>query len=582
MSRTARWAIVLIVVFVIVAMGITLLAFWGLGGGRSSHRGWHSAKVVSFDLSGAIPELKPNDPFTRWANPNMVDFKDMLDALEKARTDSSIEGIYLDVDSPGLGWAQNEELRAAIDEFEASGKWCIAYMETAGEFSTGTGGYMLASACRTLYMAPPGDVGLVALRVETPFVRGMFDKIGVQPQFGQRKEFKNAANTYISSDYTPAHLEATTALLKSLNAELVGAIATGRQLSESAVQQLIDAGPYTGPEAKQHKLVDDLLYRDQVRAEIEKKTGEEDPFVTVAQYIQSGRPHSSGGKTIALVYATGGVSRGHSGDGPLQGESMGSDTVTKALRDAREDDDIAAVVLRVDSPGGSYVASDLIRREVELTKAKKPVVISQGNYAASGGYFISMDGSKILADSATITGSIGVFSGKMVTKDFWEQKIGVHWGPISLGPSGDFYSTQALYDAHGTERMNAMLDRIYSDFVGKAAAGRQLSFDQLESLAHGRVWTGRDALPRKLVDKIGGLSAAIAEARELAGIEADDRYTVKVLRDEPTFFDQLAGRGASLIAGMSPQATRLIQQLATLTTPTRGAELRDPYLPEVH
>lgn len=580
MSSSARWAVILILLFVVLAMGIALLAIWAFSGGESSAP-WRHTPVLSLKLDGAIPELKADDPFTRFANPDQIDMRDIVDGLTQAQTDSSIDGVFLEIGAPAIGWAQNEEVRAAMERFKTSGKWITCYMETAGEFSGGNGAYMLGTACSKLYMSPPGDVGLVALRVETPFVKGMFDKLGVVPQFGQRKEFKNAANTYTETDYTPAHRQATLGLLMSLNAELLESISKGRKLPAEKVQQLIDKGPYTGPESKQLGLVDELKYRDEVRDELVKQAGRDEPFVTLQSYLDSGRPHTSGGKTIALVYALGGVARGASGNSPLSGESMGSDTVIDELRRAKKDDDVAAVVLRVDSPGGSYVASDLIRREVELVKQTKPVVISMGNYAASGGYFIAMQGSKIYADSATLTGSIGVFSGKMVTSQFWSDKIGMRWGGVSLGESSKFYSTQELYDEHGTERMNAMLDRIYADFVGKAAQGRGMTFDQLEPLAHGHVWTGREALPWKLIDEVGGLYDAIRGAATLVNIDAEGRYTIKLMRRETGFFDRLAGRSVAIMGGMSPETARALQTIGRLASPQPVTTLRDPMLPEV-
>lgn len=580
MSSAARWALILIVLFVVLAMGIALLLLWAVGGGGGSLGG--SKPVLAIQLDGAIPELKPNDPWTRLAQPELFDLRDVRDGLEQAASDSGIEGVFVEIGAPAIGWAQVEELRGALARFRASGKWVECYMETAGEFSGGNGPLMLGTACSTLTMSPPGDVGLVALRVETPFVRGMFDKLGVTPEFGQRKEFKNAANTYTHSDYTPPHREATLALLTALNDELVAAIATGRNLEPAQVRTLIDRGPYIGPEALQLGLVDALEYRDQVRQRLVDQFHDEHPFVTLHEYLQHGRPHSSGSETIALVYGLGGVTRGpSSGGNPFAGESMGSDTVVEELRRARQDDDVVAVVFRVDSPGGSYVASDLIRREVELLKAKKPIVISMGNYAASGGYFVAMDSSYIVANAATLTGSIGVFSGKMITRQFWEEKTGIHWGAVSLGESSAFYSSQEPYGEHGTERMNAMLDRIYDDFVTKAANGRGMRPDQLEPLAHGRVWTGRAALDRKLVDEVGGMHEAIAAAARLANVDLDD-VRLQLMRKEASFFERVGERSVALFGGASPETVRVLRLISGLATPQPAAQLLDPALPELH
>jgi protease-4 len=579
MSRSARWAVILILLFIVLALGVALLAvslFSGGGGGS-----WSGEPVLALQLDGAIPELKSADPWFQFTAPDQIDMRDLIDGLQRASSDSQIEGLFVEIGSPALGWAQNEELRAALRRFAASGKWVECYLETAGEFSGANGAYMLATACPRVTMAPPGDIGLVALSIETPFVRGMLDKLGIEPQFGQRKEFKNAANTYTDTDYTAAHLEATKRLAESLTEEMVETISTGRKLAAEEVRRLIARGPHTGPEALRLKLVDDLAYRDQLRAAIVEKTGTDKPFIRLADYLRGGRPFERGSKRIAVIYALGGVVRGPSQEDLFGGTTMGSDTVVDELRRAREDDDIEAVVLRVDSPGGSYVASDLIRREVELVKAEKPIIVSMGNYAASGGYFVSMQASKIFTDSATLTGSIGVFSGKMVTKKFWADKVGINWSSIPSDASADFYSTQQPYGEHGRERMDAMLDRIYQDFVTKAASGRQMPFEQLEPLAHGRVWTGRDAVSRKLVDEIGGLYEATRYAVSAAGGDPDDGYRVVLMRREHGFFDRFRTSTLAMQLGLTPEMVRTLRTLQAVTDPQPVVTLRDPSLPEI-
>lgn len=591
MTAAGRWAIVLVVAFVVLSVVATSVLLWSLSG-----TSWtQGERILHLRLDGSIPEIVAHDPLTKALGQDATDLRDILDALERARTDRGIKGVLVEIGQPELGWAQNEEVRAALVRLRETNKFTWAYMETAGEFSGGNGAYMLAAACEKIFLSPPGDVGVTGLRVETPFVRGLLDKLGVVPQFAQRKEFKNAANTYTEKEYTPAHREATGRLIRSLFEDMVAAIADGRKLTPARVRELVSSGPFTGPEALERGLVDELVYRDEVIERVEAEASEKKSLVGVEAYLREGRPNDRGAERIALVYGVGGVNRGRSGSSPLSGDVMGSDTIVRALRTAREDRRVAAVVFRVDSPGGSYVASDLIRREVELTKKVKPVIVSMGNLAASGGYFVSMQANRILAGSGTITGSIGVFGGKLVTRDMWKDKLGVTFGPLQEGDNADFWSSQNEYTARGWERMNAGMDRIYADFTQKAAAGRGMPIEQLEPLAHGRVWSGRDALERKLVDEIGGLREAIEIARREGKIDEGDRFEVIVLprptgilesflgdKEEASLQAALAAQQIGAVTrGLPREARDVVRALSILGMADRDYALLAPSIPVI-
>ncbi|MBP7147782.1 MAG: signal peptide peptidase SppA [Acidobacteria bacterium] len=576
MTQAARWATILILAFFLVSIGAVLAVIWAAGTPRLAFGG---PSVVAIRLEGEVPETAGLNPFQQLFG-RALDFRDLLDGVEKARTDPRIKTILLEVRAPALGWAQVEELRAALSRFRASGKNVVAFMETAGEFSGATGMYLVASAADRVVLAPPGDVGLLGVRVETPFVRGLFDKLEVTPQFGQRKEFKNAANIYTDQDYTPAHREATSRLLASLHEDVLAAVAADRKLTVPRVRELVDGGPYTGPEALENGLVDELAYRDEVLGQLEDAAGGKQPFVTLEQYLAHDRPHDSGRRKIALVYAVGAIARGDSQDDPLAGLVAGSDTITRALRAAREDDSVVAVVLRVDSPGGSYVASDLVRREVALTREVKPVIASMGNVAASGGYFVAMQASQIVADSGTITGSIGVLAGKLVTERFWQDKLGIRFAGLQEGKNADFYSSQVPWDEADWRRMDAMLDRIYADFVAKAAEGRGIPAQELEPNAHGRVWSGKDALERGLVDSIGGLADAIELARAEAGLDPGDAYRVVVLPRQPTLVEALFNRQRKEFV-LSREARAVLRALGLARGATGEQFLLDPAVPDI-
>ncbi|UCF67594.1 MAG: signal peptide peptidase SppA [Acidobacteriota bacterium] len=560
MSRTIRWLVLTVFVLLVVSLTVVLIALSMLGPAPAAP--WRPERVLLVELRGEIPELKPRAVFGELVGRQKLDLRDLLEAFAAARDDDSIVGVLLDVGGISAGWAQIEELREALEDLRESGKWTTAFFESAGEFGGGNASYYLASACDRVVVAPPGHLGLTGLRVETPFVRELLSRLEIEPQFGRRKEFKNAVNLYTERDYTDTHRQATSRLITSVFDTLVAGIVHGRALTPERVRELIDAGPFTAEEARDAGLIDDIAYRDEVHEEIESELGIDEPFIDLGTYLGRQRLFRGGWQRIALIYAVGDIARGPSRQQALGGQIVGSDTIAEALREAREDGSVHAVVLRVDSPGGSYVASDLIRRELALTRHEKPIVVSMGNVAASGGYFISMQANHLMADANTITGSIGVYAGKLVTHEFWLNKLGVRFSGLQVGENAELLSTQQRYDERGWERMDKMLDAIYEDFVSKAAEGRGLSVEQLEPLARGRVWSGRDALERGLIDEIGGLRRAVEVARELAGIPPNTTTELIVLPRRRPFFESLFGPGAA--ASLPPELRRILSQLAAL------------------
>jgi protease-4 len=301
-------------------------------------------------------------------------------------------------------------------------------------------------------------------------------------------------------------------------------VAEDRKLSEEQVKGAIDAAPLLGKAAVEAKLVDGLLYRDEVYTKVKEEAGKGAQLLYVEKYLErAGRPHTTG-PTVALIYGAGGIARGKNQTNPMSGEvTMGSESVAAAFRKAAEDERVKAIVFRVDSPGGSYVASDTVRREVQRTREKgKPVIVTMGTYAASGGYFVAMDADKIVAQPGTLTGSIGVFGGKMVTADLWE-KLGVNWEPLGVGKNATMYSSDLDFTPEQLAKNEAFLDRVYEDFTAKAAAGRKLDVTKLREVAKGRVWTGEDAKEKGLVDELGGFPVALRLAKETAKLEGPVR-----------------------------------------------------------
>ncbi|MBK9087645.1 MAG: signal peptide peptidase SppA [Holophagales bacterium] len=351
-------------------------------------------------------------------------------------------------------------------------------------------------------------------------------------------------NTYTETKFTEAHREATRKYVESLYGQMARGIAEGRKMTEAEVRALVDRGPFLGPEALEARLVDGLAYRDEVHGTLVKRGGADAKFFGLPAYLKKeGHPHADGRRTIALVYGIGGVVRGKSSGNPLTGgQTMGSETVAKAIRTAVEDDDVAAILFRVSSPGGSYVASDTIWREVVLAKkAGKPVIISMGDVAASGGYFVAMAADKIVAQPGTITGSVGVYGGKMVTLAMWE-KVGLTFDQVEVGANANMWSTSRSYSPTEREHFEASLDRIYDDFTSKVAEGRKLPKERVLEIAKGRVWTGEDAKEIGLVDELGGYATALKLAKAAAKIPAGEKVKVTVFPREKNPFESLAAR----------------------------------------
>jgi protease-4 len=457
----------------------------------------------------------------------------------------------------------------------------VAWTETAGEFGPGTGIYYLATACETIWISPPGDVNLTGLRSEVPFIRGTLDKLKVKPDFDQIGKYKNAMNFYTDKAMTEAHREAMEAILDSLYRQIRQGIADGRKMTDDEVAAIIDKGPYLGPDALEAGLVDRLGYRDELESWLKEKNGGRLPVIKTRRYLKGGRYWNRGAR-MALIYGVGGVHRGESGTDPLTGTgSMGSDTVAAAIRQAREDDSIRAIVFRVDSPGGSYVASDIIWREVSLTKGTKPIVVSMSDVAGSGGYFVAIAADRIIAEPGTITASIGVLAGKFVTKDLWEF-FGVTSDSVQRGRHATFFSSEQPYSDEERSIFRGWLERIYKDFVGKVAKGRGKSFDEIHAIAQGRIWSGEDALRLGLIDEIGGLPTAVQRAAELAGIDPKQGVKLVEIPAPKTLLQEILSRDDRL----GETVTALRERLRLLIEEGRvGAEregvLEMPFVPKV-
>ena len=476
--------------------------------------------LLELDLTELPVELDGGDPLARLRTRHRRQLRPTLKALHEAADDPAVLGLVAKVGG-ALPWAAMQELRLGVEAFTASGKPAVAWAETFGEVGD-TAAYVLATAFPTVWLQPGGGVGLLGVGVVTTFLRGALDKLGVVAEFEQRHEYKNAVNGFVERELTPEHRESLESLTASLQAEAVERIAVGRDMTPERVQSLVDTGPRTASEALEAGLVDELGYRDHVYAAVRSQVGEKAELLFADRWSPRRTPKLPVRKRghVALVQARGNIAGGRTRRGPM-GRQLGSDSVSAELRAALADDAVKAVVLHIDSPGGSAVASDTIWREVcRVKESGRPVVVSMGGLAASGGYYIAAPADVIVALPGTLTGSIGVFGGKFVVTELLE-RAGITSAEVDQGAHAGMFSARRGFSEDERERLAVTIDAIYDDFVAKVAAGRGRSVTEIEAVARGRVWTGRDALENGLVDELGGLRDAVRIARSRADLPDD-------------------------------------------------------------
>ena len=499
--------------------------------------------ILEMDFEKPLVEYVSDEPLARALMREVTTVRDVVEALERASADKRVVGLVARVGSARMGLAVIQEIRDAVVRFADSGKFTVAYSETFGEFGPGNGAYYLATAFDEIYLQPSGDLNLTGLMYETPFLRGTLDKLKVEPRMDHRSEYKNALNIFTEREYNQPHREAIETLMNSQFSQIVSGITRARGLPEEQVTELMDRAPLLGAEAVEAALVDGLLYRDEVYEKV-KARAEDAELLYLGRYLErAGRPHEKGAK-IALIYGVGGVHRGQSEYNALFGsQSMGSDTVAAAFRAAVADKKVKAIVFRVDSSGGSYVASDTIWREIVKAKESgKPVIASMGDVAASGGYFVSMAANKIVAQPGTITGSIGVVVGKVLTREFWLEHTGISWDEVHTSDNATLWTGTHDYLPQQWQVVQDFLDRVYDDFTAKVAQGRQMPKEKVLDVAKGRIWTGADAKQRGLVDELGGFDVALRLACTEAGLDPNEPFKVTVFPRPKRLIEMLLKR----------------------------------------
>ena len=502
--------IVIVLIFIAVAISTAGLIVMGLAVGRTPQIASNSTLLLN--VGGDLQEVEPSGVLGQFLEaPPTV--RSVVDALRKASVDRRVTSVIIRPTNSAALWGKVQEVREAIVEFKKSKKPIIAYLEFGGDQN-----YYLASACDKVFLMPTASLDLTGIASYELFLRGTLDKVGVVPDSLHVGDYKTASNTFTEHTFTPAHREMAQSLNTDLYEQLIAGLADGRHRTPAEMRTLIDHGPYLPEDAVRAGLVDDLAYEDEIDDKVALGTGGRTRMLKQQEYRAVGL-NSLGlnrGPRIALIYAVGTITSGASSESP-SGQVVGSDTIVEYLRKARADNSIRAIVLRIDSPGGSAVASDIIWREIMLTRDQKPVIASMSDVAASGGYYIAMPAHAIVAQPATLTGSIGVVMIRFVI-DGTLDKLGLNLETVKSGKYADLFSPVRPFTPDERKKVGELMQATYDSFVEKAAAGRNTTPERIDAIAQGRVWTGKQAKELGLVDELGGLDKALALAKERAKI----------------------------------------------------------------
>ncbi len=538
--------------------------------------------VLKIELDKPIEERSAENPFSSFGpvggTGDAIGLVELKRTLKEAKEDDNIEGIYLQTEGPMAGWASLEEIRNALIDFKKSKKFVYAYAETMTEK-----GYYIASVADKIYLNPVGDLEWNGINAELSFFKGTLDKLGIKPEIFKVGDFKSAVEPFIRENMSDPNRLQVNSFLNSVNNHMLEGVARSRGLRVDSLKRYADNLTIQNPEdALRTKLVTNLGYQDELESVIRKQLGVEEKkkinYVSLSKYERSEKTDSdesgSGSNRIAVIIASGDITSGKSGD-----DNIGSESVVEEIRKARLDDKVKAIVLRVNSGGGSALASDVMYREVELAKKAKPVIGSMSDYAASGGYYMLMGANKIVAQPNTITGSIGVFGMLFNTETFFKDKLGITYDRVKTNTNADMGTVTHEMTPFQKQVMQRSVERIYAQFTGKAAAGRKLSVDSLRAIAGGRVWTGTQGKAIGLVDQLGGLDDAIKLAAQSAKLKDGD-YKVKYQPRKKEFFEQvMSSFGGDEDARIKAQLGELapyVKYLKKLKT-MEGVQMRMPF-----
>ena len=527
--------------------------------------------VLVVDVRGSVAEEAPRGFWEEVTRGRVKVMSDFLEAIDRAARDSRINGLVLRVGGGGMNMAKLQELRGKIREFNQSGKFSAVFLESATNRS-----YYLASACGSVTLVPQSILGIRGMMAESTFLRGTLDKLGVEADLYHAGDYKSASNLLTEKGYTKEHRESVEALLRDWYGEFLQGIAEGRELEVSRVASLVEQAPYTSREALEAGLVDEVAYRDQFDEKIKELNQGSENRASVGRYLA--RTDAEGDSKIAVLYASGTIMTGESSEDPVLGTVLGSSTLSEQLKWVREDESFKAAILRVDSPGGSAVASEIIRREVELTQKEMPVIVSMSDVAASGGYWIAMGADRIVAQPGTVTGSIGVITGKLNLKGLYD-KLGMSKDYVALTENATIEWAFQNYTRRQRVVVRRIMQEYYDAFKAGVSKGRKLSLEEVEKIAQGRVWTGERAARLGLVDELGGMDVALRWAKQLADIPEAERVRLVHVTTRKTMiekiWDALGG-----VSALRPRSVRERFGRVTALAEEGPVWVLVPFLPE--
>lgn len=556
--------LVLLLVLSLVVAGVAIYTT----SGRAAVPG--GDKVLAVELDGPLPDYA-TEPALPFGYERSFSLADLFVALSSAVDDDSIRAVAVEIGSPQMGLAKAQEVRRLLDALRAAGKRVDCFAETFGEGRNGTLDYYLASVCDHITLSPAGDLNLLGLFWDQAFYRGTLDKLKIEPDFYQAGTYKGTGEVFMREDISPAAEESYSAVLDDLYGQIIGAVAERRGLPPDSVAGIIDQAPYAAEDALAMGLVDALDYEDAFRDRVDAAFEGEPPWVEVGRYARR-----RGGGPIAVVFAQGTIIRGDSVFDPWTNRRfIGSDEMSKLFQRLADDDEVRSVVLRINSPGGSALASDLILRSVEELAETKPVVVSMSDVAASGGYYIAARADTVLAEEATITGSIGVVFGKVATRAFEHELLGITHDSLQRGGQANYYSLLDRFSESQSARARELMQRTYERFTSHVAEGRDLSPAAVERAAQGRIWTGAQAADLGLVDELGGLGAAVAAAATRADVEVDFAR-LRMYPRAPTLWQFLEQRQAVKIARLI-RSSLPFSPPGSLEIPADAAALAAPF-----
>jgi protease IV len=543
-----------------------------------------SGSTLVLRPGGELLEVVPDDVLQFVSGSESRTVRGYVDALRKAKVDDRVAAVLLApraLTSPF--WGKVQELREAVVDFKSAGKPVYAFLEYGGDRE-----YYLATAADKIFLVPTATLDLTGVATYEVFLRGTLDWVGTFPDLLHIGDYKTAINVFTEKTFTPAHKEMSAALNKDQFDQLVRAIADGRRKSEQEVRAAIDAGPLLPESALQHGLVDDVAYEDELDDLVQDvgrpgalRLIESDDYARVSWESLGVRRRSK----IAVLNAVGAITLGRSGYDPVNGPVLGSDTLVEYIREIRGDSSIRAIVLRVDSPGGASTASDVIWRELTITKndaQKRPIVVSMSDLAASGGYYIAMAGDVLVAQPGTLTGSIGIYSGKFVTGGTFD-KFGANIEATSNGRHAEIYSPDRRFTADERTKVMESMQAFYDQFVEKVAEARHTSPEKVDQIAQGRVWTGQQARQVGLVDQLGGMQAAVAVAKQRARIPVDEEVELVVYPPRRSFYEVLSdqfeqpagerGTAEAMVTLLGPRERRILSAILAPSRLFRSGEL---------